>query len=352
MAGNERNLVRPKKFNQNPLRIAAGSPLAIQGAFLEILRERFREGNGLDIIWQENWTLTDILIESAYNEEVEARNKVPALYVYRMQTIPSKQVLGDRAGVNLPDHMEGHGAINTCAMMIECISNDEGESAILADIVQFTLLAGRDVIMREFGFYDISMPSLGQTTPFQRDQTKWSTPVEFQVQFWIRWRQVPIRPLLQQIAQRITQENTDAENHFIDVTLNSLRRGEVPDEPWVEPETQSYSVGDITPTKPEEPVIVPVPEPPLVPIESYFVDQPVVGEIDGSNTVYRTLIPFKRDDSRREALFINGLRMVPGADSDYVVRKSDIAVRGYDVIELAYAPRPGDVVTVDFYAAT
>jgi hypothetical protein len=59
MAGHEHSAVRPKT-TQNPLRVAAGSPLAIQGIFLEILRERFKAGNGLDWIYNEDITNTGI----------------------------------------------------------------------------------------------------------------------------------------------------------------------------------------------------------------------------------------------------------------------------------------------------
>jgi len=350
VAGSDRNLVRPKKFKQDPLRIVAGSPLAIQGVFLEILRERFNEQSGLHLTWRDDWTTTDILIETAYNEEVEARNKVPALYVYRLQTVPSMQVIANRVGVRLNDHLEGNVALNTVAMMIECVSNDEGESALLGDLIQFTLLCSRDPISDAFGFYDLSMPTLGQTTPLQRDQTKWVTPVEFSVQFYVRWQHVPIAPLLQQIAQRITSQSQTPEDHFVEVTLNSLRRGEETVELQPVPETASFSFDKATATT-KTPAPVPVePLPTPIPADVYLTDQALAGELDGSNRVFSTVVPFLRDDTKREAVYINGLRMTPGDDSDYLVKKSSPAVTGYDTIELAYAPHEGDTLTIDFYA--
>jgi hypothetical protein len=347
VAGNDKNLVRTKKFVQDPLRIVAGSPLAIQGVFLEILRERFKEHAGLYWVWRDDLTLTDIIIEAAFNEHLEARNKAPALYVYRLSTVPSKQILGDRAGVSLPSHKEGHGALNTVAMMIECISNDEGESAILADIVQFTLLAGHDAISREFGFYDISHPSLGQTAPVQRDQTKWATPVEFMVQFWIRWEQVPIRPLLQQIAQRLSARGLSADSHFIDTTINSIRRGVMPPPILPIPDTESYSLDETAPIiEPAPPIVEPLP---LVTKEVFLAEQPLEGPIDGINKIFKTFIPFIRTDNTSEIVYVNGLRMTPGADGDYVISKSSPAINGYDTIEITYAPREGDILTIDIY---
>lgn len=228
MAGNGNSLVRPQTA-QNSLRIAAGSPLAIQGVFLEIIRERFREDAGLGIIWRPDITETDVVIEVAFNEETESRSQTPGVYVTKLDTVPGKVVIGDRVGVRLEDHCEGFGAIATVGIALDCVSNDEGESAVIGDIVQYMLLASQDVIQREFGFYDMTHPSLSQTQPFERDTTKWNTQLQFQVQFWIRWSQVPISPLLQQIATRISVNGSDVAGYFTDATINSLRRGEVLD---------------------------------------------------------------------------------------------------------------------------
>ena len=234
MAGHENSQVRPQT-PQDQLKIAAGSPLAIQGIFIEILRERFRADSGLTGIWREDITETDILIEASYNEETESRSQTPAIYITRLQTVPARVILGDRVGVHLPDHCEGFGAITTVSISLECVSNDEGTSAIIGDIVQHMLLASQDVIQREFGLYDFSHPHLGQTVPYPRDQNKWTSPVSFEVQFWIRWAQVPIRPLLQQVATRVTAGNIDATGFFVDSTINSLRRGELLDDSEIAP---------------------------------------------------------------------------------------------------------------------
>ena len=237
MAGHENSQVRPQTA-QDRLKIAAGSPLAIQGIFIEILRERFREDNGLAWVWREDITETDILIEASYNEETESRSQTPAIYITRLQTVPARIIIGDRVGVSLPDHCEGFGAITTVSISLECVSNDEGTSAIIGDIIQHMLLASQDVIQREFGFYDFSQPHLGQTIPYPRDQNKWNSPVSFEVQFWIRWSQVPIRPLLQQVATRVTANNIDVTGFFVDSTINSLRRGELLDDSDIPPGTE------------------------------------------------------------------------------------------------------------------
>jgi hypothetical protein len=352
MAGHENSLVRPKQFVQDPLKIAAGSPLAIQGIFLEILRERFRVDAGLGIIWREDITETDLLIEAAYNEETESRSQTPALYVTRLQTVPSKVIIGDRVGVRLPDHLEGFGAISTVALSIDCISNDDGESAVLGDIIQFMLLASQDVIQREFGLYDMSHPSLGATTPYDRDTDKWNTPVSFEVQFWIRWSQVPISPLLQQIASRVTSSNVDSTGHFVDVTINSFRRGEVFDPSILPgcdlPPSRVSIVGPVGPTGPPG-----VPGPAGAPGATVLllIDQPLIGIQDGVNLVFTTNKKFIHDSTQQELLYINGVRQKEGISCDYIASES-IPLFGFDTITIAYAPRSNDVLTIDFYEDT
>jgi hypothetical protein len=225
MAGHETAAVRPKT-PQDRLRIAAGSPLAIQGIFLEVLRERFAKNAGLQWTWDEDPTHTGILIETGYNEETESRSEIPALYVTRLETRPEKIAIGDRKGVHLPDHHEAFTALMNVTLVVECVSNNEGESSILGDLVQFTLLASQDVIQREFGLHNFEHPILGQTTPYSRDKTKWASPVSFSIQFHVHWAQVPIAPLIQQFNQRISAGSTDL---FRQSVLNSMRRA-TPDE--------------------------------------------------------------------------------------------------------------------------
>ena len=349
MAGHEHSQVRPQA-PQDRRQIAAGSPIAVQGIFLEIIRERFRGDSGIDWVWRPDITETDIVIEGSFNEETESRNTTPAVYITRLETTAAKIVIGDRAGVRLPDHKEGFGALATVGMQVECVSNDEGESSVLGDIVQFMLLASQDIIQREFGFYDFTHPSLSQTTAYARDVNKWSTVVSFQVQFWIRWSQVPIAPLLQQIVQRVTHHGVDSNGYFVDVAINSLRRGDAP--------CDTPALGDgALPGGSGPPVIIGPPGPPGPPgsaglpgLTVYLrISQSLTGPIDGLNTVFISSVPFLHDALRQEMFYINGIRQRVGVGNDYVVSES-VPSFGYDTITVIYAPKPGDVLLIDFYA--
>lgn len=352
MAGHEKRLVRPRT-PQNEKRIAAGSALAIQGVFLEILRERFTSDANLDWVWNPDITLTDIVIETGYNVETEQRNTIPALYINRLSTTPEKIMVGDRVGVQLKDQLEGFGALMGVALTIDCVAADEGASALLSDLVQFTLLAAQDVIQREFGFYDFSHPVLGPTQPFEKDKTKWNTVVNFNVQFWIRWSQVPVAPLLQQVATRITSKGVDTTGFFVESVINSMRRGELFD-------TSLLKEGE--PLPPSRISIIGPPGPPGPPggpgtpgsitvIDALTIDQPLLGIIDGINTVFTTTTIFKHTLLFKEIFYINGQRQRVGAANDYTVSEST-PLAGLDTITVTYSPRVGDVLTIDYYPDT
>ena len=334
MAGHENSMVRPKGVVQNPLKIAAGSPLAIQGVFLQIVRERFRSDAGIGIVWREDISTTDVVIETSYNEETESRSQTPAVYITRLNTIPSKVVVGDRAGVRLRDHLEGFGALTTVAMQIECVSNDEGESAILGDIVQYMLLASQDVIQREFGFYDMSHPSLGETTVYPRDVNKWSTMVNFTVQFWIRWSQVPIAPLLQQIAQKVLNNGRDAAGYFTEVTLNSIRRSD----------GYSNNLSGSTPLPQDGPALVGAAGPTGT---ARHIGQNLLGSQDGINTVFTTPLKFIRNAVTKEIVFLNGVRLREGVGNDYVVSES-VPGTGFDTLTFSMPPAVAAHLTIDY----
>lgn len=225
MSGNEYYPTRPKEA-QDRASVAAGSPLAVVGIFLESLRALFREDNGQLYAWREDPSTTDLLIEAGYNVNVEGRDFVRALYVNRLQTTPTQMAVGDRVGVRLPDHYEGFVVMMQSQMTIDCVSARAGESMLLGDIVQHFLTASKRIYEAMYGFHSVSLPMLGQTAPFSHDQDKFSTTVSFTVDYHARWSTVKIRPLLSEIAVKAadSRTGTDAAEHFVDVARASLSR--------------------------------------------------------------------------------------------------------------------------------
>jgi hypothetical protein len=221
MAGNENFQVRPREA-QDRTKIAAGSPLAVLGIIIEALRERFGPNGNLDIEWREDAQTTDILIEAGYSIETEARNMARALYVNRLNTAPQQIAIGDRVGVHLPDHLEGFTCIMESQMSIDCVSNNAGDSMILADIVQSFLIASRQIFEAMYGFHDFGLASMSQTLPFDHDRNKWSTTVSFVVQYQSRWSTVKIRPLLQSIGLRAS--GVPSGSLYESAAISSLQR--------------------------------------------------------------------------------------------------------------------------------
>jgi len=75
---------------------------------------------------------------------------------------------------------------------------------------------------------------------------------------------------------------------------------------------------------------------------------PLVGNIDGANTVYTSPVKWVRTATLTERLYYNGVRLIEGIGNDYIATES-VPLGGYDTITLAFPPIAGDALTVDFY---
>jgi hypothetical protein len=206
--------------------IAVGSPLAIVALFTEIVRERFRPGNGLSWEWNENPTpqATEantedaprkIIIEPAFNENTEVKNFRPAIYIDKGETAAGKVALGNFVGQQLHTGLRGFYALGTAPLDIEVVSEARGESATLADIVWFYILAGREQIRKTFDLHEMTPPILGKTVPFEGDKGQWSTHISFEVQFNLRWTTLPVGPLLEDIVARYRDSNETNPDVFL-----------------------------------------------------------------------------------------------------------------------------------------
>ncbi len=324
--GNEYHAVRPHE-PQNRDKIAAGSPLAVLGIFIEALRERFNAEANLGIVWNEDVQTSQIIIEAGYNVETESRDSGRALYVNRLNTSPTQIAVGDRVGVSLPEHLEGFTCMMASQMSVDCISNDAGESAILADIVQSFFIASRQIFEAMYGFHDFGLADMGQTQPYEADQNKWNTAVSLMVQYQARWTTVKIRPKLQGVGLHMTQAD------FERVAGASLGR-RWPVEP---PPGPSDGTPLNIPVAPHVPVVA-------IPAGAIFMPhQPLTGALDGLNRVFACAVPFISGDIVREVVYRNGVRVDPTA---YTV---DVALQ---TITFLAAPLPNDTLLLDAYVET
>lgn len=207
-----------KAPNQTHRMIVDGSPLAIIGIFVAVLRERFAPGNGLDDYpWYEDQNKASILIESAFEDANTSRGSKPAIFVDKDQSVYGKLILGDRAGHTFKNAKDYQWTLSTVPIVIDCVAGRRGESAILGDIVHWSLHASSDAIQGAFALHDMTPPTLGRTVPYEADKESWSTPVSFQVQYNVRWTTVPIAPLLQEIATKIQRAGVTPADYFVDL---------------------------------------------------------------------------------------------------------------------------------------
>lgn len=206
--------------------VMPGSPLAIVALFTEVLRERFRPGNGLSWTWSENPTPSPeeentptaarkVVIEPAFNTRLEVRNARPAIFVDKGETLPGKVVLGHLAGQELHTGLRGFYTLATIPIEVEVVSDAKGESAILADITWFYLLAGREMIREAFGIHEFSPPVLGRTGIYEADKTLFSTRISFEIQIDLRWATKPISPVLKDIILRFRRSGETDPSKFL-----------------------------------------------------------------------------------------------------------------------------------------
>jgi hypothetical protein len=208
--------------------VMPGSPLAVIGLWIEALRFRFNAtpAEPLPWVWRENLRPADdeaetplqpdpadphktigsprtLLIDSAYNIEKAARNYRPAIYVGRGRVRPIKHSINNLVGEYLPTQIKAHHCLAAMPLMIECESESAGESSTIAETVWAFVLSCREIFRKDFGFHEITEPILGETTYGTTDKTIWTTIVDFEVQYDVRWGVKPLAPFLRDLSLKM-----------------------------------------------------------------------------------------------------------------------------------------------------
>lgn len=206
----------PRVDGQHP-DILPGSPLALIGVFVDIARARFRGENiGIPWTWREDPTVLEtdentpeapslIYIESAYTEDPDARNRLPAIFVDRDDMTLMKGDVGHRAAIHQPTRTEAFRAYASVPMVFECAAQKRGESSNIGYFL-WEYLSASTFIIREFcSVHDITPPVLGKTNVQRRLSSNieaWVTPVTTTLLVKYMWVTKPIAPVLQEIAAR------------------------------------------------------------------------------------------------------------------------------------------------------
>lgn len=204
MAGHEYQPVRPKAHLapdgvELRNRVMAGSPLAVQGIFLEALREYFMQPDA-PFRWDTDANSGEILIEAGANPLPEENNPSRGIFVVRAGSDATKIMLGDRMGIDIPTGQEGFYANMVTAFEIECVSAAKGECEVLGDFVQHFLIASRRIIEAQYGFQEMTMASMSAVGQYQYDTRYYSVTLRFNTTHAFRWTTVRIAPTLNQLV--------------------------------------------------------------------------------------------------------------------------------------------------------
>lgn len=213
--------IDPPRLPEQQEDISPGSAPAILAVICEIARERFRVGNGLAWYYDENPipqpsedNNTDgprkLVILPTFAVDSDIRNFKPAVYIDR-ETFNAQQVsIGNNAYRKLNTGAVAYYALGDTVIDLEVVGSTPLESTVIADILWFYFMSGRDEIRRTLGFRDMSLPRLSNTTPSKDDKTNWVTHVTFSVQVNLRWLTTPISPILREI---VTKYQTSGETN-------------------------------------------------------------------------------------------------------------------------------------------
>jgi hypothetical protein len=201
--------------NPNPIQ---GSPdvtrlsasMIVIAVFVEVLRERFGGLSDSDpslsnYLWTSDPKATKIFIDSGFNENAEVRGKRPGLYVDRTNNVYSQVSIGnyDQIATRVHNRLENFMMFADMDMIVECISPNRGESMLIGSVAQDFLQMTAKPIMGHFGLRNISPMILGRTEPLDKERTLWNTPLQFRVNYEVRWATIPAAVLLTGITARI-----------------------------------------------------------------------------------------------------------------------------------------------------
>ena len=219
--------------------IAVGSPLAVLGLFVEVIRARFRPPNDdTEYVWRDDPTPVSnedgtidaprfLYIEAGDGTDPEGRDVRPAIFVDKEETVLTQVVIGNRSNFDRQTRTERFYMQASIPITVRCVSDNRGESSILADYVWFHIASASNYIRSEFGINHIAAPVLSPTKIFRRSEggvDVWNTSVAFAATIEFHWITKPIAPLLKEVRSVLTLNgNGDPTTGAIETVLRTRR---------------------------------------------------------------------------------------------------------------------------------
>jgi hypothetical protein len=198
---------------QDVLRIKAikDSPLYIVSLYRVILTSVY--GNN-DITgdnryrWMDDPNSTKIIIEPAWNEDKEQRNKRPAIYIscdgYGFEEMA---IGGNRYGMEPTTGAEIRHTRITFGVSFNCFSSVQYDSSMLAYYTSLILLTAEQPIRHACKINDISAPRVGTTTLHPNDKDTWVTPIMIGISSEVTWFNAEIARQIEDIMFNLKIDN-------------------------------------------------------------------------------------------------------------------------------------------------
>lgn len=186
------------------------SPLNLLAKFTAYLQARFSQGK-LPWEYSDNEAESGIFIFTEYSLPKDASNLSPAIVVGRGSTVHNRDVVADRDQESAAELFKGgQNSWGTGEMdvRIQCIGQTYGESSIIGDVVQASISMAIRALTELFTLRNISPVVLGPTMPYERDEDKFVSNVDFRVFFEQRWFVIQAAPELQgiDVSSRLNEE--------------------------------------------------------------------------------------------------------------------------------------------------
>jgi hypothetical protein len=193
-------------YNNSNKLVGKNFTLDLVGAYVAVVRDRFKGKDFSDFPWQysEDTSKTRIFIDAGSVDTYESKDARPGIYVDRSSMVFQKLAVNNLADMSLTSGSKGFYCMGGGQVSVDCISSSRGESSTLGDIVATHILMSDDVFRSALGFRDMSPVTLGATQAWEKDDRTFVTRVTSEFTYDMSWRQDPLALRLERIFGMVT----------------------------------------------------------------------------------------------------------------------------------------------------
>ena len=209
--------------------IPVKSPIAIIGAVLSVVRERFKPGCGLPWEYAQEGSAAhldnSITIEAGSPDSTELTNTRPSVHVVRGPIGYKQSVIGDIHATHDPSGGKVYYATADTSFTFIVEAEVEGEAAQIADIVLGTFMMGSDLIEHAYQFRKLGPFSVSAASRPTYNTDICQIQVSMGLTFDVRWGTVPIAPMLNEIVVKMKNSTYNSnEAYFNEIYRKSFRQ--------------------------------------------------------------------------------------------------------------------------------